>query len=61
KLFEIDPDDRGLFKEDLSLQKKQLMATISFAVATLKHPELLVPAAQALGKRHGEYGVTPAH
>ncbi len=37
------------------------MATISFAVATLNHPDKLVPAVQALGKRHGEYGVTPAH
>jgi len=61
KLFELDADARSLFKEDLSLQKKQLMATISFAVATLNHPDKLVPAVQALGKRHGEYGVTPAH
>lgn len=61
KLFELDPDARQLFKEDISIQKKALMATISFAVATLNHPEKLVPAVQALGVRHGKYGVTPDH
>ncbi len=61
KLFELDPDARQLFKEDISIQKKALMATISFAVATLNHPEKLVPPVQALGVRHGKYSVTPAH
>ena len=37
------------------------MATISFAVATLNHPDKLVPAVQQLGTRHGKYGVTVAH
>lgn len=61
KLFELDPSTRELFKEDISIQKKALMATISFAVATLNHPDKLVPAVQDLGKRHGKYGVTAAH
>jgi len=61
KLFELDPKVRELFKEDISIQKKALMATISFAVATLNHPDKLVPAVQDLGKRHAKYGVTPAH
>ena len=61
KLFELDPTLRGLFKADISLQKKALMATISFAVATLNHPDKLVPAVQELGARHGKYGVTAAH
>ncbi|NQW20100.1 MAG: hemin receptor [Chloroflexi bacterium] len=61
KLFELDPSIRSLFREDISIQKKALMATISFAVATLNHPDKLVPAVQELGARHGKYGVTPAH
>ena len=37
------------------------MATISFAVATLNHPDKLVPAVKDLGARHGKYGVTAVH
>ena len=61
KLFELDLSTRDLFREDISIQKTALMATISFAVATLNHPYKLVPAVQDLGARHGKYGVTAAH
>jgi len=57
KLFELDPSLRELFKEDITIQKKALMATISFCVATLNHPDKLIPAVQELGARHGKYGV----
>ena len=61
KLFELDPSIREMFNDDISIQKKALMATISFAVATLNHPDKLIPAVQKLGSRHGRYGVTAAH
>ena len=62
KLFELDLSTRDLFREDISIQKTALMATISFAVATLNHPYKLVPAVQDLGgARHGKYGVTAVH
>jgi len=61
KLFELDPKARELFKDEISIQKKALMATISFAVAMLNHPDKLVPAVQDLGVRHAKYGVTPDH
>jgi hemoglobin-like flavoprotein len=61
KLFELDLSTRDLFREDISIQKTALMATISFAVATLNHPDKLVPAVQDLGARHGKYGVTAVH
>jgi len=54
KLFELDPKARELFKDDISIQKKALMATISFAVAMLNHPDKLVPVAQDLGVRHAK-------
>jgi hemoglobin-like flavoprotein len=60
KLFELDPGLRKLFKPDLSEQKKKLMQTLAFAVGGLKNPEALIPAVQALGKRHAGYGVTDA-
>jgi hypothetical protein len=58
KLFELDPSIRSMFKEDISIQKKTLMATISFCGATLNHPEKFIPAVQELGRRHAGYGVT---
>jgi hemoglobin-like flavoprotein len=61
KLFELDLSTRDLFREDISIQKTALMATILFAVATLNHPDKLVPAVQDLGARHGKYGVTAVH
>ncbi len=61
KLFELDPSLRTLFKEDITVQKKALMATLTFAVAMLNHPDKLVPAVQKLGVRHAEVGVKKSH
>lgn len=61
KLFAIDPTLRALFPEDLSEQKKKLMATLDFAVGALKKPDALMPAVRALGTRHIAYGVNAAH
>lgn len=61
KLFALDPSLRALFPSDLSEQKKKLMATLDFAVATLTKPDALLPAVRALGQRHVSYGVQPAH
>ncbi len=58
RLFEIAPDVRAMFPDDLSGQKKKLMAMLGTAVAGLSHLETLVPAVQALGRRHAGYGVT---
>ena len=57
RLFELDPAVRKLFPEDLSEQKKKLMATIAFVVATLDRLDDVVPAVQALGRSHAGYGV----
>lgn len=61
RLFEIAPQVRAMFPDDLSNQKKKLMAMLGFAVAGLSHLDTLVPAVQALGRRHAGYGVTAAH
>src|SRR5258708_8314162 len=59
-LFEIAPEVRAMFADDLSDQKKKLMAILGTAVAGLSHLDTLVPAVQALGRRHAGYGVTAA-
>jgi methyl-accepting chemotaxis protein len=57
RLFEIDPDLRGLFKDDLAAQRKALMATLKVAVNGLKNLPAIVPAVKQLGVRHAGYGV----
>ncbi len=61
RLFEIAPDVRRLFPDDLSGQKKKLMGMLGTAVAGLGKLDTLVPAVQALGRRHAGYGVTAGH
>src|SRR5688572_11232393 len=61
RLFELDASLRSLFPTDLGEQKKKLAATLSFAVGSLTKPEALIPAVQALGRRHKDYDVLPEH
>lgn len=58
KLFELDPELRSLFPEEMADQKKKLMQMITTAVRGLNDLDALVPAVQALGKRHVGYKVT---
>src|SRR4051812_48032969 len=61
RLFEIAPQVRAMFPAELSQQKKKLMAMLGNVVGGLSHLDTLVPAVQALGRRHTGYGVTAAH
>jgi hemoglobin-like flavoprotein len=61
RLFELDPSLRALFPEDLRDQKKKLMTMLRVAVTGLSDTPSIVPAVQALGRRHASYGVVPAH
>jgi len=57
RLFEIDPDLRRLFKDDLAAQRKALMATLKIVVNGLNNLPAIVPAVKQLGARHAGYGV----
>ena len=61
RLFEIDPQLRGMFSDDLTEQKRKLMQMIGIAVAGLNDLATIVPAVQALGQRHVSYGVKDEH
>lgn len=62
RLFELDPALRPLFANtDLAAQGRKLMTSLGFVVGNLARPEALLPAVEALGARHGDYGVLPAH
>ncbi|MFY0625994.1 MAG: hemin receptor [Reichenbachiella sp.] len=61
KLFELDPQLKGLFKSDIKEQGKKLMMMLSAAVKGLGNLDALVPVVQDLGKRHVGYGVKDEH
>ena len=61
RLFEIAPEVRGMFPDDLAEQKNKLMAMLGTVVASLIRLDQLLPAVRALGQRHADYGVTAAH
>ena len=60
RLFEIDPDTRVLFPEDMTDQKRKLMLMLATAVYGLRDIYGLLPAVQELGRRHGAYAVSEA-
>jgi hemoglobin-like flavoprotein len=61
RLFEISPGLRAMFPADLTEQKKKLMGMLGTAVGGLARLDLILPAVQALGRRHAGYGVTSLH
>ena len=61
KLFEMDPDIKPLFKGDIKIQGRRLMAMITTAVNNLHQLETILEPVQDLGRRHVDYGVKPEH
>jgi hemoglobin-like flavoprotein len=61
RLFILDPSLRHLFRGEMKEQGRKLISMISFAVNGLSRLEQLVPGVQALGRRHGGYGVRDEH
>jgi hemoglobin-like flavoprotein len=61
RLFELDPSLRDLFHIDIREQGRRLMQMVSIAVHGLDSLSQLVPALEALGRRHADYGVTRRH
>lgn len=57
RLFVLDPSLRPLFKADMAEQRGKLMDTLAVAVANLDRLDDIVPAVQALGRRHARYQV----
>jgi hemoglobin-like flavoprotein len=58
RLFEIAPEVRPLFPEDLREQKKKLIGMLATAVTNLHQVDKIMTAVQDLGRRHVAYGVT---
>ncbi len=61
RLFELAPQVRAMFPNDMTEQRKKLMATLAVVVNGFTNLEAVLPAASALAKRHVAYGARPAH
>jgi len=61
RLFALDPSLERLFKGDMRVQGRKLMAMVSAAVSSLTRLDSIVPVVQALGRRHAGYGVEERH
>ena len=61
RLFEIAPQVRAMFPDDMTEQRKKLMATLAVVVNGLTDLPTILPAASALAKRHVSYGAQAAH
>jgi len=59
--FEIAPQVRAMFPDDMTEQRKNLMATLAVMVNGLTDLPTILPAASALAKRHVSYGAQAAH
>lgn len=60
RLFEIAPEMRALFPEDMREQRRKLMQMLTMVVKGLRNLDRLVPVAMDLGQRHAGYGVQDA-
>jgi len=59
RLFSLDPSVRRLFAAtDMAAQRRNLMQTLAVVVANLDRLEGIIPAVEALGRRHAGYGVS---
>jgi len=61
RLFEVAPEVRSMFPQDMKEQKAKLMGMLGTAVTNLHKLETILPAVKELGQRHKSYGVTTAH
>jgi len=57
RLFELDPNLKPLFKGDMTLQGKMLMATLGIAVFGLNDLPQITTTIKDLGKKHVDFGV----
>jgi hemoglobin-like flavoprotein len=61
RLFELDPALRPLFNHvDPQTQRRKLVQTLAIVVAGVDNLWRLLPAIEALGRRHVDYGVRDA-
>ena len=61
RLFQLAPQVRPLFRQDIAVQGRKLMDMLTALVGNLDRFEELEPTLKAMGQRHAGYGVQAAH
>ena len=61
RLFELAPQTRAMFPDDMIEQRRKLMAMLAGVVKGLGNLEQVLPAASALAKRHVSYRAKAEH
>lgn len=61
RIFELAPETRSLFDDDIAPQARRLMTAVKAAVDGLGNLEQIAPFLVKLGARHVRYGVRPQH
>jgi hemoglobin-like flavoprotein len=61
RLFSVDPSLRSLFSGNITAQANKLVSMITFVVHKLNNLDEIVKDVKALGERHANYRVSPAH
>ena len=61
RIFTVAPGLRGLFPDDMTHQRKVVLATLVLVRKSLRNLEGLIPTLRALGARHVGYGAQPEH
>ena len=61
RLFDIAPQMKAMFPDDMIEQRRKLMAMLAGVVKGLANLEQVLPAASALAKRHVSYGAKAEH
>lgn len=57
RLFELAPETRALFKNDMAEQGRQLIETLARIVTGLSRLDAILPGLRKLAERHVGYGV----
>ena len=61
RLFELAPDTRPLFRNDMAEQGRKLFLTLATVVDALDRLDTIVPVARELAIRHVAYGAKERH
>jgi hemoglobin-like flavoprotein len=61
RFFELAPDARALFPEDIARQQLKLMDMIAAIVGALDKREIFQSVISYSGRQHAQFGVTRAH
>jgi hemoglobin-like flavoprotein len=61
RFFELAPDTRRLFPNDMERQQLKLMDTIAAIVGTLDQREIFQSIVSHTGRKHADFGVQASH